>query len=126
MIDQILPMAKRFHDEGQPPWPWDESSVRQTIEALHNSPQGYVAARKGGFFLGQIAVNPFSRGWVMASELFWWSEDNNGLRLARDFRKWARSMGANEIVWSCPVEARANRVLSRYGKHSENIYSEVL
>ena len=126
MIDAIMPMARRFHDAGKPNWPWREDDVRATIEGLIASPTGYVAANENGFFLGTMSPNPFARDWMIAAELFWWSEDGNGLKLALGFRKWAKRNGASEIYWSCPVGAKANRLFSRFGRHTENNYSEIL
>ena len=121
-----MPLAKRFYDAGKPNWPWREEDWRATIEALEASPAGYVASTGSGFFLGQISPNPFARDWLIASELFWWSEDGKGLRLALGFRKWAREMGAREIYWSCPPGSKANRLFERFGVHADNNYSEIV
>ena len=121
-----MPLAKRFYDANKPNWPWRAEDMRATIEALEISPYGYVASTGNGFLLGQISPNPFARDWLIASEMLWWSEDGNGLRLARGFRKWARDMGASEIYWSCPPESKANRIFGRWGVHADNNYSELV
>ena len=54
--------------------------------------------------------------WLFAQELFWWSEDGNGVYLIRGFEKWARANDASEIrVCTMDSFTGADGILTRLG-----------
>jgi len=119
-IPRIVCMARDFHEQHKPAWPFDGVAMGRTLEALP-----YLTVSQGGFFAGAFTFLPMSPGWGVASEFLMWAQDGTGVAQARAFRKWARAKGAREIRWSCPPNARVQSFYSRIGSLDELIYSEV-
>jgi GNAT superfamily N-acetyltransferase len=123
--DRIVAMAQRFHAAINPAWPWDADDMLATVQAMQERDDCFVASTAGGFILGTLQANPMSRGYLIAKEFLWWSEDGTGAALMRQFKQWAKRRGADEIQLSCPAENhRVQRVYSRTAQPSEIIYSE--
>lgn len=124
-VPRIVAMARRFYDAVPQPWPWSEDDMTETVRGLVE--HEFAIVSDCGFILGLKVENPISRGWIIAKEFLWWSEDNSGMALLSAFRDWARKVGADEIQLSCPPGAvRVNRVYRRYAQASEIVYSEVI
>ena len=87
---------------------------------------GFVAVSDKGFIAGIAQPLPLNHEWLVASEFLWWAEDKSGMRLLRAFRNWAKSIGANEIRYSCPSHnKRVQQIFARTGEKNEIIYSEI-
>lgn len=118
-------MAQRFHASVNPPWPWVAEDMAVTVEAMQESDDCFVATTDGGFILGLIQPNPMSRGYLIAQEFLWWSEDGSGADLIRKFRAWAKARGAHEIRYSCPAgNKRVERFYSRIAQPTETVFAE--
>ena len=94
--------------------------MRRTLKAV--SERGFLKVSERGFIAAVIERNPISPTWVIAKEFLWWGDAD----LIRSYRKWALYEGANEIQYSCPPEARAERLFANVAKRSEVIYSEYI
>ena len=117
-------MAQRFHASQGLRWGLDRARFDTVMTQI--AAHGFLMEAPGGFIAGIAAENPISANWLIAKEFLWWAEDGSGPRLMRAFRRWARSIGADEIQWSCPPNARAERLYQRIGQKSEAVYSEYL
>lgn len=115
----LLEMARAFHDHHKPAWPYSEKGMRAFFKALIEAPQGLVLI-SSGFLAAVKNPNPLNPEWIIASEILWWGDAD----LIRQFRKWAQD--ANECRYSCPPDARANKLFRRISDPVEIMYSEVL
>ena len=113
-------MAREYHAHIGAPWPLDEQAFLALTETVP-----YFDSTSDGFLAATIARHPLSSGWIVAHEVLWWAKGSGGT-LARRFKRWARSNGANEILWTCPPGARAERFYKRTGRQVDAVYSEVL
>jgi len=124
-IDRITFLARRFHNEAKPEWPWKASDFRDFTASMIDS--GFVSFTPWSFMIGGIAAHPLNRDWKVAMEYLWWAEDGTGARHFRLFRKWAISQQAEEIRWSCREDnERVKAFYARFAHPVEAHYSEVL
>lgn len=122
-IDRALVMAVDYHADMAAPWPLDLDALRDVLERVGGSPQGFLRISDTGFCAGVIERHPLSPEWVVAKEVFWWRDAD----LIRQFRAWAKRKGANEIHYSCPPDkARVRRFYSGFSRAVDVTYSEVL
>lgn len=124
-LPAIVDMARKFHDAEQLPYKLDIGSISDTIAGLIQ--HGFVAVSKRGFIAGIAQPSPLNSKWLLASEFLWWSEDNDGMKLLKEFKDWAVSIGANEIRYSCPAHNdRVQKIFARTGDANEIVYSEIV
>lgn len=125
-MPHLLGIARKFHDAAQLPFEIDLAAVEASLLGMMKS--GCVLVTDGGAIGGVLGPAWTQPQWIYAVELFWWSEDGQGLPLLRGFEDWARGAGAKEIrMTSLASLTRAHKVLERSGyQHSENSYGRVL
>lgn len=121
-------MGRKFHEASGQPCPFDPDGLAEFVSGMIDSPQAAIFLTEAGMIGGVLAPAYCSPGWSMAVELFWWSEDRQGLRLLRAFEEWAHESGAQEVrmttLHSLPSAAR---ILSRRGYGATEIsYSKVI
>lgn len=122
-LPRLLEMGRKFHAQFPQRWAFNEEDTAATFLALIESQ--FVAIDDGGFIAGVCQKNPLNRGWIIAKEFLWWSENGGGRRLAKAFRDWAVAQGADEIQWSHPHgNDRAARILAAMAAPCEHVYSE--
>jgi len=117
-LDRAVEMAADFHKHHNPPWPFVETDMRNTLDYVRST--GLLKVSATGFIAATLQNSPVSRGWLVANELFWWRDAD----LIRAFRKWAIGKGANEIRYSCPFDSRVQGFYSKFSTASEAVYSE--
>lgn len=79
--------------------------------------EGVVFRGEKGAIGGMMQNTPFDREIKIATELFWWSEGGEGLRLLRAYERWAKEMGSTYVCVSTLAELGENapKILKRYG-----------
>lgn len=120
-IPHIVEMGRRFHAHVSPRWPLDGDKLADVLAELIETQ--FVAVTSGGFIAGVCSQHPIS-DWTVAKEFLWWAEDGSGAKLRAAFREWAQLKRADEIQWSCPPGAKAERLYRRTAQQTEIIYSE--
>ena len=56
-----------------------------------------------------------------------WSQDGSGVRFIRAFRKWAKALDVDEIIWSCRADnERVTRFFTKIATPVGVSFSEVL
>lgn len=113
-LPRILKMGRKFHEASNQFAPFSEAATARMLEGLIASPDGMVLISDGGMIGGVLSPAYCADAWVMAVELFWWSEDRRGLVLLKGFEDWAREMGANEVRMTTLTNLeRADKILRR-------------
>lgn len=109
----LIEMARAFH-KAHGNSAFDPETTRAFIaNALE---RGCVLFSEGSFLIGFLAPDPGQFGSLVAHEAFWWSSEGKGRDLREAFEAWGRSMGATEIQFSHPWEAkRVGDMLRRAG-----------
>ncbi len=116
----LVDLARAYHARINPAWPFDPDAFLRVAESLP-----FFEATEDGFIGGTVGAHPLSPGWIVAQEILWFANGSGG-NLARSFRRWAKANGANEIMWSCPPDSRAEKHLDRIGKRAEAVFSEAI
>lgn len=115
-IPAIVEMGRAFNAASRSPVEYDEEQAAEAARGLIALPDGVVLVSEKGMIGGAIAPAYFNAAWRMAVELFWWSEDRQGIRLLRAFEDWAREHGANEVRMTTLASiAGPERILKRRG-----------
>jgi len=113
-IPRIVQMAERFHNAHGQDFDFDPASAETFI--ANAAQRGCVLVSEASFFIGFIIPDPANFGRVVAHEAFWWSEEGKGKELRETFEEWAKAMGAAEIQFSHPWEAkRVGKMLEKAG-----------
>lgn len=89
----VVDMVVALRTAVKGPVPIDRSWTAQSVAKLIASPNGAVWISKGGFIaacLVQTIISPVH----IAQEAGWWATDGTGVRLLREFEKWADERGA--------------------------------
>lgn len=113
-IPAIVDMGVSFHAASPIQAPYDPAASAEFAKRLIDAPEGAVFVSDRGMIGGMMAPAYCAPGWIMAVELFWWSEDRSGLALLSEFEKWAQAGGASEVRMTTlhGLEA-ADKILSR-------------
>jgi hypothetical protein len=119
-LDRAVEYARAFHAHNNPPWPFVESDMRETLQFI--SENGFLKVTGKGFIAATLHSLPISKNWVIASEFLWWGDAH----LVRQYRKWAIERGANEIRYSCPPGSRAEGFYRKISAPCEAVYSELI
>ena len=119
-LDAIEVMAREYYRAFDVPWPYDGGAVKRFIAAMIGADNAVVIVSDAGFLVGVKQPHPVSPRWIVASEVMWWGDAG----LIRRFRKWASD--ADEVRYSCPPAAKAQKMFARRGNVSETVFSEVL
>lgn len=119
-------MCRSFYDEsGLREQPYDESSMRQTLERLMDSDDGLLMLSEAdGALTGMaaaLAYPSYFNGQRVAQELFWWVKPErrgtvDGIRLLKAVEVWAKDRGCVSLTMIClPIESPAESVYQRCG-----------
>jgi GNAT superfamily N-acetyltransferase len=112
-IPRLADMMERFVRLG------GHEPSRKSVEAylLWALTEGVVFIGKAGAIGGMMQPLPFDASGKYATELFWWSEGGEGIRLLNAYEKWAKDNGARNIIVSTidTIESKAARILERRG-----------
>lgn len=77
---------------------WNDEDATALLHQLVESPEGILFVSEGGMIGGYIAEHPFNRATRMFVEMFWRSEDGQGLALLRAAEQAAEEAGATKSV----------------------------
>ena len=115
-IPRVLTMGRKFHAAAGVMAPYSETATERTLRGLIDSPEGVLIVSDGGMIGGATTSAYCADNWKIAIELFWWCEDRQGLKLLRDFERWAASVNAEEIRMTTIHSLKgADRILARRG-----------
>lgn len=113
-IPAIVDMARAFHEAHGQDFEFSDESVEKFVAVSIQN--GCVLFSERSFFIGFIAPDPANFGRLVAHEAFWWSEEGKGTELRETFEEWAAAMGAVEIQFSHPWDAkRVGKMLQQAG-----------
>ncbi len=118
--DKIREFAPKFF--ALSPWgdcELDLDAVCAAIASLAENPQAYVEVTDKGAMAGLLVPLWFAPRTLLASELFWYSEEKGeGRRLREGFEAWARERGArfSQIpIMTNDSEGALRRMMERAG-----------
>lgn len=117
-IPALLEMGKAFADEAgvTARIGWDDDSVAEMLEGLILSDDGIVLVSERGMIGGYVAAHPFNRNVRLFVELFWRSEDGQGLALLKAAEAQAEARGATKSVMvAMDGMERTTRLYGRLG-----------
>jgi GNAT superfamily N-acetyltransferase len=117
-IPALLEMGKAFADEAgvTARVGWDDDSVAEMLEGLILSDDGIVLVSERGMIGGYVAAHPFNRNARLFAELFWRSEDGQGLALLKAAEAQAEARGATKSVMvAMDGMERTQRLYGRLG-----------
>lgn len=115
-IPDLVAMGRKFHAASNELAPFDGDAVANFLAGLIAHDDGIVFRTGKGMIGGILAPAYCDPSWVMAVEMFWWSEDRRGLDLLRGFEKWAKEKGANEVRTATMTNLeRASMILEKSG-----------
>ena len=125
-IEACLAMCRCFYDEsGLREQPYDESSMRVTLDRLMGSEGGLLLLTEvDGALTGMaaaLAYPSYFNGLSVAQELFWWVRPerrgtSDGVRLLKAIEEWAKDRGCVSLTMIClPIESPAESVYQRCG-----------
>ena len=107
---------------------FDQQAAYETASRIIDD--GVIFRSDRGLFAGRTMAAPNAPSWLMAYEIWWWSEDGQWLPLLRKFEGWAKERGAGEVRMSStigPVSTRLVKVFRRAGYEPREIcYRKVL
>ncbi|WP_171644634.1 hypothetical protein [Ruegeria sp. HKCCD6109] len=116
----LLAMARAYHAEMNAPWPFDPEAFLDVVEAIRIN--GFFRLTDKGFIAGAVNRNPLNPEWRVGTQIMWYGDAD----LIRQFRKWAKAQGVNEIHCSCKPETRVERFYSSFAQPCDAVYSEVI
>jgi GNAT superfamily N-acetyltransferase len=99
-IPALLEMGKAFADEAgvTARVGWDDDSVAEMLEGLILSDDGIVLVSERGMIGGVVYPHPFNASVRVFVEMFWRSEDGQGLALLKAAEAQAEARGATKSV----------------------------
>lgn len=110
-------MGREFFAATGHPARFDADAFADILARLMDDPRSVLLVSDNGMIGGSLAPLYCAPSWVTAVEFFWWSQDGHGMRLLRDFERWAADMGADEVrmttLAALPDAERAMRGYSR-------------
>lgn len=113
-IEDLVEMGASFHAAAKHPSRYNPEHARDLLEAMFK--QGAVFRSDKGMIGGLLSPAYCNRNWLMAVELFWWSEDRQGLKLLRAFERWAKDVGADEVrMTTLASHPDVETIISRMG-----------
>lgn len=113
-LPALVAMGRRFHEAKQKRYPFRADSTEAFFSKMLSV--GIVFIAEDGFLVGFAAGEPSNGRYVVAHEVFWWSEGRSGIRLRKAFEQWAKEMGCDEVQFSHPEgESVVSRLLERAG-----------
>jgi len=125
-LNRALGFASRFHRKSV--WAdcaFDEDAVAQFLGSLEASEDGFLRCTDHGIIGGVLTPLWFSPGAVLATELFWYSEDpKEGRALREAFEEWASDRGAAAVQMSAQANERERalrRIMSGAGYHPTEV-----
>ena len=125
-LDHIVLMARELHDFSEQMAPLDPEHFKRFCQGLIENMNACLFVSENGMIGGTIIPAYTTANWRIAVEVFWWAEDGQGLFLLREFERWAKRRGADEIRMTTQAgkDTRAKKALDRMGyKESEVSYA---
>lgn len=126
-LSKVMEFAARFFERSV----WrdhvelNEEGVMAALTMLSSNPSAYFEMTDAGAIGGMLTPLWFSPDVLIASELFWYSEQlGEGAKLRERFEAWAKSKGARFIQFSAMAnehEERLRRTLATQGYHAKEI-----
>jgi len=126
-VSQIMEFAKRFFENSV----WrdhvklSEDGVTAALSMLSTNPDAYFEMTDGGAIGGMLTPLWFAPDVIVASELFWYSEQpGEGAKLRERFEAWAKDRGARFVQFSAQIneyEERLRRTLATQGYDAKEI-----
>ena len=126
-MNKVMDYARRFFERSV----WadhvtlNEAGVAAALESLQGNPNAYLEINDAGAIGGMLSPLWFSPEVVIASELFWYSEQSGeGVKLRERFEAWAKDRGARYVQMSAMAnehEARIRRTLGEQGYSAKEI-----
>jgi len=96
-LPQLVHLANNFWELSGVPGDFESDRVATMGQGLIDMAHGLLL-RGGDSMLGAVIMQPMhTANWDIAVELFWYSQDNTGARLYKEFEQWAEDMEADEI-----------------------------
>jgi GNAT superfamily N-acetyltransferase len=117
-IPALLEMGKAFADEAgvTARVGWDDDSVAEMLEGLILSDDGIVLVSERGMIGGVVYPHPFNASVRVFVEMFWRSEDGQGLALLKAAEAQAEARGATKSVMvAMDGMERTQRLYGRLG-----------
>lgn len=98
-VELVAELGHRFiHAADMPPASIEE--CREFVGRLLQAKEAGVFITARGVIAGVLAPLYYRPDYKQAVELFWWSEDRQGLKLLQAFEQWAFDAGANDVNMS--------------------------
>lgn len=114
--------------------PCDRESIVSTLEFLIDSDQGTVLVDDGAMVGALLVPHFFDNSRVMATELFWWVDEDKrgngaGAKLLNEVELWAKAHGAERLsmMSMAGLGDEVGKIYERHGfKHFESHYVKVI